>query len=130
MRLFKKVVNFFDKTEDKVRAGLSRRPLLYSIIGGIGVVLFWRGVWMTADDFWFMTGPVSMVVGAAILMLVGLMVSVFVGDSIIISGLKKEHKTFEKARLEIETESKNISDIETEVRRIRKKIIKSPKRKK
>ncbi len=127
MGIFKRILLFFDKFEDHVRAGLSRRPLLYSIIGGVGVVLFWRGVWMMADDLWFMTGPVSTLLGLLILMAIGLLVSVFVGDSIIISGLKKEQKSFEKARMEIETESKNIADIETEVRRIRRKIIKGKK---
>ena len=47
----KKVLNFFDKLEDKTRAGLSRVPFLYALLGGIGVVLFWRGVWHIADDF-------------------------------------------------------------------------------
>lgn len=79
---------------------------------------------MMADDLWFMTGPISTLLGLLILMVIGLLVSVFVGDSIIISGLKKEQKSFEKARLQIEAESKNIADIETEVRRIRRKITK------
>lgn len=127
MNVIKKILKFFDKLEDKVRASLARRPLIYALIGGIGIVLFWRGVWLTADKFEFMTGPVSMLAGIAILMLIGLWVSVFVGDSIIISGLKNEHKTFEKARLEIEKESRNIEDIETEVRKIRKRLIRNKK---
>ncbi len=127
MKIVKKIIKFFDKLEDKVRAGLSRMPLVYSIIGGVGVVLFWRGVWMIADQFVFMTGPVSMIIGSVILMLVGLMVSVFVGDRIIISGLKREQKLFEKARAEIEVESKNIADIESEVRKIGRRIIKKKK---
>lgn len=128
MSILKRVIKFFDKLEDVIRAGLSRMPLLYSIIGGIGVVLFWRGVWMMADDLSFMTGPVSTLAGLIILMLIGLMVSVFVGDRIIISGLKREQKVFEKARLEIEEENRNIADIETEVRRIRRKITKGKKK--
>ncbi|MBU2082030.1 hypothetical protein KKH14_01235, partial [Patescibacteria group bacterium] len=47
---------FFDKLEDKVRSRLSRRPILYAFLSGIGTVLFFRGVWMIADEFSFMTG--------------------------------------------------------------------------
>lgn len=123
MNIVKKILKYFDKLEDRVRAALSRRPLVYALIGGIGVVLFWRGVWMTADEFSFMTGPISMLAGVLILMLIGLWVSVFVGDSIIISGLKKEHKEFEKARIEIEKESRNIEVLEGEVKKIEKKLM-------
>ena len=45
----KNIVKFFDKLEDKTRAMLSRMPILYAFVGGIGVVLFWRGVWHTTD---------------------------------------------------------------------------------
>jgi hypothetical protein len=37
------ILAFFDKLEDKTRAKLSRVPLLYAFLGGIGIVLFWRG---------------------------------------------------------------------------------------
>lgn len=129
MKIIKKILLFFDRLEDKVRASLSRRPLVYAFVGGIGVVLFWRGVWMTADQFVFMTGPVSMAIGTIILLLVGLWVSVFVGDEIIISGLKKEYKKFEKVSLEIENEGKEIDRIEDELEDIEKVIIKRKNRK-
>jgi hypothetical protein len=41
--------SFFDKFEDHIRTHLSRYPIVYTIIGGIAIVLFWRGVWHTAD---------------------------------------------------------------------------------
>lgn len=90
MKIFKKIISFFDKLEDHFRIALAGRPLLYAILGGIGVVLFYRGIWMTADLFNFMNGPISVIIGILILMSVGLLISTFVGDSIIISGLKRE----------------------------------------
>ena len=45
MRLY----HFFDKLEDTVRERLSRIPIFYGIVGGVSIVLFWRGLWYTAD---------------------------------------------------------------------------------
>ena len=57
---------------------------------------------MIADDLYFMTGPVSAILGIIILMLFGLLISTFVGDSIIISGLKKESTKIERIRRNVE----------------------------
>ncbi|MDO8561937.1 MAG: hypothetical protein Q7S05_03875 [bacterium] len=105
------VTKFFDRLEDKIRAGLSHYPITYAIFGGIGVVLFWRGVWHTADLFPFMTGPVSTLIGAIILLLTGLFVSFFIGDNIMIAGLKREKKLAEKTELEIETEKDELDEV-------------------
>lgn len=106
------VIKFFDRLEDHVRGGLSRFPLIYSLIGGTGVILFWRGVWHTADYFQktsqfgsvVFSGVGSMFLGLVILLMTGLFVSVFIGDSIIMSGLKHDKKLIEKSEDEIEEE--------------------------
>ncbi|MDD5547635.1 MAG: hypothetical protein PHN74_01900 [Candidatus Pacebacteria bacterium] len=100
--MIRKINKFFDKLEDKIRASLSRYPILYAIIGGVGIVLFWRGIWHTADLYPFMTGPVSIVISMIILLATGLFVSFFIGDRIYLSGLKQEKKLFEKTEKEIE----------------------------
>ncbi|MEK7643991.1 MAG: hypothetical protein AAB390_01675 [Patescibacteria group bacterium] len=124
--MIKKILHFFDKLEDKVRGRLSRFPIIYSFVGGIGVILFWRGVWRTADfvvdsyifsssiaapssDFavqmvWW-DGPLSFALGSFILLMVGLFVSNFVGNEIIISGLKGEKRLSEKTVDEIKTDT-------------------------
>ena len=102
--MFKKVNNYFDKLEDKIRSGLSRHPIIYAIIGGVGIILFWKGVWETAEFFPVLFGPVSAVAGVVILLLTGLMVSFFVGDSIILSGFKGEKKLVEKTESEVRSE--------------------------
>ncbi|MEK7170312.1 MAG: hypothetical protein AAB767_03430, partial [Patescibacteria group bacterium] len=84
MRLY----HFFDKLEDTVRERLSRIPIFYGIVGGVSIVLFWRGLWYTADlleqsgGIWttIFSAPISLVLSALLLLLTGLFVSFFIGD--------------------------------------------------
>ena len=125
----KRILNFLDKLEDNIRAALSRRPIVYAFVGGIAIVLFWRGVWMVADTIPFLTGPISIFVSVAILLAIGLFVSFFIGDNIIISGLKKEKRLDEKIISEVKTEldiliviQKRLDYIEKEVKAIREQM--------
>ncbi len=102
--MMREISKFFDKLEDKVRGKLSHYPILYALVGGIGIVLFWRGVWNTADMFPFMTGPVSILISLIMLLMTGLFVSFFIGHYIIFSGLKQEKKLEEKEEAEIRME--------------------------
>ncbi|HYF12801.1 MAG TPA: hypothetical protein VD928_00685 [Candidatus Paceibacterota bacterium] len=97
----RKIIHFFDKLEDRVRAQLAHSPVLYSLIGGVGIVLFWKGTWETAELAPWLYGPASIVVGVLIMLLTGLLVSFFIGDSIIISGFKREKKLVERSEQEI-----------------------------
>lgn len=108
--MVKKIVSFFDKLEDKIRIGLSHTPILYSLIGAVGVVLVWKGVWETAEYFPILFGPVSVILGVLILLVTGLFVSFFIGDSIIISGFKREKKIAERTEAEVVAD-KNISEV-------------------
>ena len=118
----KKILYFFDKLEDNVRAALSRRPIIYAFVGGTAIVLFWRGVWMVADTIPFLTGPISIFVSVAILLAIGLFVSFFIGDNIIISGLKKEKKLDEKIASEVKTELDILNDIQKRLNGIEKEL--------
>ncbi|TAK56842.1 hypothetical protein EPO17_03625 [Patescibacteria group bacterium] len=121
------IVNFFDKLEDRARAHLSRQPIIYAVLGGVGIVLFWRGVWHTADLIeayliqtqspWAIvfSGPGTFIVGMLILLMTGLMVSVFIGDQIILSGIKKEKKLVEKTETEVKGEADILSEIRDEI---------------
>lgn len=97
----KKVVVFFDKFEDKVRAQLSRMPILYALIGAVGIILIWKGVWETAESVPTLWGPGSILLGLIILLATGLLVSFFIGDSVILSGLKREKKLAEKSEKDL-----------------------------
>lgn len=132
--LYKKIYNLGDKLEDKARGRLSHYPLVYAFVGGTGIILFWRGVWHTADlavrllaaadggasstnlsllPWW--DGPLSMSVGAALLLTVGLFVSSFIGSEIIISGLKKEKKIIEKTEDEVAIEMMEDENMKQEI---------------
>lgn len=113
-----KIIKFFDKLEDQVRTALSRRPIIYTLIGGVAIVLFWRGVWLIADSIPFMTGAVSFILSVIILLATGLFVSFFIGEGIIISGLKRERKLFEKTESEIETETDILKEIRVKIGKI------------
>ena len=115
-------MKFFDKLEDGVRAWLSRYPLLYGLVGGGAIVLFWRGVWHTADQFSFMTGPTSLLISGLVLLLTGLFVSFFVGENIILTGLKHEKKLVEKEEAEIKTEGDDIVEIKLAMKELKKDL--------
>ncbi|MBI2023551.1 hypothetical protein HYT01_03255 [Candidatus Giovannonibacteria bacterium] len=136
----KGIIVFFDRLEDKVRNFLSRFPIFYALVGGIGVVLFWRGVWHTADFFtyyflaWVVEGktavepimaydgPISMVIGIIMLLMTGLWVSNFIGSEVMISGLRREKKIAEKSEKEIRTEAEGIAEIKKELENIENKL--------
>ena len=116
-----KIVKFFDKLEDKIRGALSHYPILYAFLGGVGVVLFWRGVWHTADD-WGIDSIASLVLGSILLLLTGVFVSAFIGSKLIISGLIGEKKLSEKAEEEIESEEAQLKNLQSTLNRVEKKI--------
>ncbi len=128
--MIKATIKFFDKLEDKIRAHLSRFPILYTFIGGIAIVLFWRGVWHTADILedqggwlgWLFYEPTNLVIVVVILLATGLFVSYFIGDTILISGLKKEKKTADRTEREIQEEEDEIKNIRNMVRDMKKEV--------
>lgn len=115
-------MGFFDRLEDKVRTRLSHRPILYAFVGGIGVVLFWKGVWETAEAFKVLHGPLSIVLGVVIMLLTGLFVSFFIGDSIILSGYRHQKKLVEKTEEEVARDVDINTAMKRQLDRIEKEI--------
>jgi hypothetical protein len=107
----KQIIRFFDKLEDYTRARLSRLPIIYSLIGGIGIVLFWKGAWETAEFFPSLFGLPSLLLGILIMLPTGLLVSFFIGDSIILSGRRHEKKLAEKTEQEVQKERNATEEI-------------------
>jgi hypothetical protein len=128
--IFHRVVNFFDKFEDNVRGHLSHYPVIYTLIGGTAIVLFWRGVWHTADILqaqggwlgWIFYEPISLVIVAVILLATGLFVSYFIGDTILMSGLKHEKKMTDKTERDVKEEEEKIVELRTTVKEMKKEV--------
>lgn len=118
-----KIFRFFDKLEDKTRARLSQMPILYALVGGVGVILFWRGIWHIADEL-SLNAIVSVVLGGTILLITGAFVSSFIGNRLIISGLSGEKKLAERTKEEIMTEEDEIQSIKETLERVEEKISK------
>ncbi|MFA5778062.1 MAG: hypothetical protein WC870_01055 [Candidatus Paceibacterota bacterium] len=119
--LIKNIIKFFDKLENKIRGKLSHYPILYAFIGGIGVVLFWRGVWHIADDI-SISSITSLVIGSIMLLMTGIFVSAFVGSKLIISGLVGERKIEEKEEAELETEEMQLKNLQKTLKRVEEKL--------
>jgi hypothetical protein len=132
--MWENIYIFFDKLEDRVRGRLSRKPIGYAFLGGFGVVLFWRGVWHLTDTVMFhffslapvdgvnelyqlpwWDGLLSLVLGTILLLMSGLFVSNFIGNEIIISGLRGEKKIIDKNEEELEKELDELEKIEKDL---------------
>ncbi len=118
----KKVLKFFDLMEDRVRARLSRHPVIYGVVSGLGIVMFYRGVWMVLDDMPFMTGWVTLIAATVILLISGVFVSQFVSNHIILSGIKKEKKMTEKLEEELKSDTEMEREIIDALKRIQADI--------
>jgi hypothetical protein len=125
-----RLIHFFDKLEDRIRGMLSRSPILYGVIGGMAVVLFWRGIWHLADFLEHEGGvlaiifgaPISTVLSALVLLATGLFVSFFIGDRIILSGLTHEKKVEEKTEAEVRAEGAILMDIHKQLERLEREL--------
>src|SRR3989338_10592050 len=97
------------RMEHKMVVYLSHRHKLYAVVVGMGMILFWRGVWHSVDQVhelfslgliatsidlvtspWW-DGPLSLVVGIVILYFTGALTSSFIGNELILSGLRGEN---------------------------------------
>jgi hypothetical protein len=101
--------NIFLHIEDRARKYFEQFPFTHALLAGIGVILFWRGVWDIADIN--RLSPIaSIIIGVLLLGGIGLFVHTFIGNAIIIKSVKKE--------IDIEKENKiEVKQVEKDIRR-------------
>lgn len=127
----KGIINWFDKFEDKIRARLSKHPILYALIGGTSIVLFWRGVWHLADRISFTSGPngelFSLGLSVVVMLATGTFVSFFITNRVLLSGLLHEKKLAEKTHdnsIKLErTELMILKDLEQKVDLLQQEVL-------
>ncbi len=86
-----RVTNTLLKIEEGARKFFEYIPFTHAFLAGVGVILFWRGVWEIADIL--MLDPVaSILLGCVILGGIGLFIQTFVGNAIIIKNVKREEQ--------------------------------------
>ncbi|MEK7539201.1 MAG: hypothetical protein AAB595_00960 [Patescibacteria group bacterium] len=119
--IIKNIIKFLNKLEDKIKRKLSHYPILYAVIGGTGIILFWRGIWHLADDL-KVSSIISIIIGSVILLVTGVFVSAFIGNRLIISGLVGEKKIAEKEESEIETEETQLRNLQSTLNKLEKKL--------
>jgi hypothetical protein len=129
------VREFLNRLEDKVRGWFSHRPILYALYGGVGLVLFERGIWhgmdvlaeylssppgITSRDaiVSFQDSGVSFLIGTAILLSSGIFVSPFIGNEIIMSGLRGEKRLTERTETEVRTETGALAEVLERLERV------------
>jgi len=136
--MYKKIYHFFDRLEDHTRGFLSKFPIWYALFAGAGIVIFWRGIWHSMDflmtlisayanysessinlqQLLWWDGPLSILIGTLILLITGTLVSNFIGNEILISGVKGEKKLSEKTEDEVKIEAKELIKIKQELKKI------------
>ena len=102
------------------------------------MVLFWRGVWHTGDILMAKGGilgiifyePTTILWTTVIMLATGLFVSFFIGDRIILSGLKNDKKFFEKTEKELEQEEGTLRRLEKKINQLEKDVLDIRDRKK
>ena len=118
--MIKHLIKTLDHLEDHVRQYLSKRPLVYALVAGVGVVLFWRGVWDLAG---LIIGPwVSLAISVVIMLMTGTFVSFFIGDQIIISGMRAEKRVDEKTEDEIRKEEGEITHLDQDIELLKSQV--------
>src|SRR3989344_852276 len=124
-----KIFSFFDHLEDRIRHALSRHPVPYALIGGISVVLFWRAVWELADMIPYINPIEWLIISVGTMLLTGTFVSFFIGDNIIISGLKEDKRIDQKTEDELQKEDQRIKhlydlmhEMRNDIREIKSKL--------
>jgi len=117
------IIKYFQNFEIYNRNFLVKHKYLYALLGGTGIILFWKGVWYMADsikingiDYFgenlgrimmiIFSDTGSLILGLILMLATGVFVSEFIDDEIIISGIKKEKQIIDKSAEEIINEEK------------------------
>jgi len=121
----KPITNIFLSIEDRARRYFEKMPFIQALVAGVGVIIFWRGIWELLDRTHVSPG-VSIVLGCLLLGAVGVFVQTFIGNTIIIKEVKQEEKIEKKAMQKMEgevgTETVTLAQLSAKLDMVMKKI--------
>lgn len=107
--------------EDNARKFFERIPFIHALLAGIGVVLFWRGIWESADKM--ALDPLSSaLLGIALLGGIGLFIQTFVGNTIIIKSVKKEEQLEKTTVKKVQQEEITLLQLSQKIDELNSKI--------
>jgi len=113
--------NIFLQIEERARSYFERFPFVHAFLGGVGVVLFWRGTWELVDQM-RIDPVVSIIIGSLLLGSIGLFIHTFVGNAIIIKNVEKDKQMTKKAEHEIAVVEQDVKKEEITLTQLADKI--------
>ena len=113
--------NIFLQIEERARSYFERFPFVHAFLGGVGVVLFWRGTWELVDQM-RIDPVVSIIIGSLLLGSIGLFIHTFVGNAIIIKNVEKDKQMTKKAEHEIAEVEQDVKKEEVTLKQLADKI--------
>ena len=100
----KSITRVLLEAEENARLYFEKTPFVQAFLSGIGVIIFWRGIWEWLDMN--QVSPfTSVVVGSLLLLCVGVFVQTFIGNTIIIKNVKQEERIEKKTMKDVEGEA-------------------------
>lgn len=109
-----------------IRRHLWKHPFILALLGGSGVILFWRGVWHLADITPVLEHPlVSLLVGIAILGVTGLFMAQLVGQAYLeekMDDLMLLERSLADEERELAAEERRIAEAQRQNRAIEERI--------
>jgi hypothetical protein len=111
--------------EERARHFFERAPFVQAFLAGIGVIVFWRGIWEFLDIN--QISPItSVVIGSLILLFVGVFLQTFIGNSIIIKNVQQgeilEKRAIKEMKGEVNVEEITLASIALKLDELSKKI--------
>jgi hypothetical protein len=123
----KYITNILLQIESRSRTFFERAPFIHAFLAGIGIVLFWRGIWHIADEI-KLSSMASLVIGAILLGAIGLFLHTLVGNAIIIKNVEKDTTTSKKTEKELLEVEANIQQEELTLQTLQKELDKIHKK--
>lgn len=106
----KKIEEKLEKFQKIERKKIRAHHFLFAFLGGVGVILFWAGVWAIAETMLGMHPFAMMLSGIAILSFLGIFISETVGEEILTDDSKKEDYIIDKKIHKIDKRLKSIEE--------------------